>query len=453
MPWILVAGWVVFAALGTGALWFTLTFLFEGERRPAAITGLAGAAALAVVGGVLLVELPGREWIVLALLAALALAAVLVAAVGTRAAGIRVVGEQERVDERDALFHRFYRLEPGTPEFAAYYERYPDKLAFDEKVRALPPLGGPGSRTYDPVTSPYQVACFESIEEISRAIEWEPRPIEGAPVPLAPDEASRRIKGFARYLGAHAVGCAVLDQAHVYSNIGRAPGPWGHPVELDHSHAIALAVPMDHAMVRHAPAAPTITETAFEYLKVGQIALVLARYLNLLGYRARAHVDGNYRVLCVPIAAAAGLGELGRLGLLITPDLGPRVRLAVVTTDLPLAPDEPVTFGVQDFCEFCRKCAEICPSGSIDKGDKRLHRGVEKWRSEQDACYRYWRTAGSDCSLCLKVCPYSHPGGPAHDLVRWLTRRNHLARRLALWADDLAYGRRPRATYPPPDWH
>ena len=224
-------------------------------------------------------------------------------------------------------------------------------------------------------------------------------------------------------------------------------------MRLDHSYAIAVAVPMAHRMVRHAPGAPTTTETAFEYLEVGKIALVLARYINLLGYAARAHVDGNYRVLCVPIAAAAGLGELGRLGLLITPDLGPRVRLAVVTTDLPLAADAPVAFGVQDFCSFCLKCAEVCPSGSIDKGSPREHRGALKWRSEQDACYRYWRTAGSDCNLCVRVCPYAHPRGAAHDLVRWLTRRNHLARRVVLWADDLAYGRRPRARYPRPDWH
>jgi hypothetical protein len=53
----------------------------------------------------------------------------------------------------------------------------------------------------------------------------------------------------------------------------------------------------------------------------------------------------------------------------------------------------------------------------------------------------------------MKVCPYSHPVNPAHDLVRWAIARNPLARRLAVWADDLAYGRKPSAEYPYPDWH
>jgi reductive dehalogenase len=210
---------------------------------------------------------------------------------------------------------------------------------------------------------------------------------------------------------------------------------------------------MSPEMIRHAPDSPTTTETAFKYLEAGKIAMVLARYINLLGHEARAHVDANYRVMCVPIAADAGLGELGRLGLLITPQWGPRVRLSVVTTNLALAQDKAVSFGVQDFCSFCKKCADICPSGSVDRGDKDVFSGVLKWQTKQDTCYRYWRMAGSDCALCVKVCPYSHPANPMHNLIRRVIKKNHLARRLALWGDDLAYGRKPKTVYPYPDWH
>jgi epoxyqueuosine reductase QueG len=53
----------------------------------------------------------------------------------------------------------------------------------------------------------------------------------------------------------------------------------------------------------------------------------------------------------------AGLGEMGRFGYLITKELGPRVRLFAVTTDMPLVADRPVDIGVEDFCSFCKKCA------------------------------------------------------------------------------------------------
>ncbi|MFQ6103859.1 MAG: hypothetical protein ACE5OP_06150 [Candidatus Glassbacteria bacterium] len=57
-----------------------------------------------------------------------------------------------------------------------------------------------------------------------------------------------------------------------------------------------------------------------------------AEYLHIrnLGYPARTHIDGNYRVVCPLVARDAGIGEIGRMGLLMTPRLGPRVRIAVV---------------------------------------------------------------------------------------------------------------------------
>ena len=115
--------------------------------------------------------------------------------------------------------------------------------------------------------------------------------------------------------------------------------------------------------------------------------------------------------------------------------------------------DKPITFGVQDFCRRCRKYADNCPSGSISKNQKQVYQGVEKWQTNQDTCYRFWRTQGTDCAVCVKVCPYSHPATPMHNLVRRAIRRNAIARRLALKGDDLFYGRRPRFTYPLPDWH
>ena len=68
----------------------------------------------------------------------------------------------------------------------------------------------------------------------------------------------------------------------------------------------------------------------------------------------------------------AGMGELGRNGLLITPEFGPRVRISKILTDLPLIPDSPIEFGVTEFCDVCMKCADLCPSRSISLGEDRI---------------------------------------------------------------------------------
>jgi len=141
------------------------------------------------------------------------------------------------------------------------------------------------------------------------------------------------------------------------------------------------------------------------------------------------------------------------MGLLMTPRLGPRVRIAVVTTDLPLAPDPPLSEPTTvDFCLHCRKCAEACPSRAISfNPPEDDERGVRRWRIDSEACFTLWNRLGTDCARCMAVCPYSHPDNRLHALVRWGIRNNRLFRRGALWMDDLVYGRRPPPK-PELDW-
>jgi len=290
---------------------------------------------------------------------------------------------------------------------------------------------------------------FSSISKIATI--WWNLPSAPPPRTITPEEATRRIKGFARHQGAADVRITRLKPHHVYSHAGRRLHNWGEEQTPDHTYAVVVAVEMDHQMVHSAPLNPAVTETAIQYLNAAKITTVLANYITQLGYRARAHVDGNYKVLCTALAHEAGIGELGRLGLIITPSHGPRVRLAVVTTDIPLLEDPPISFGVQHFCRICKKCADNCPSGSIDKEEKKKIRGVIKWQSNMESCFQFWLKSGTDCGLCLAVCPYSKPDTLLHRMVRFFTARSAPARHLALLMDDLFYTRRPRHTHQP-DW-
>jgi reductive dehalogenase len=194
-------------------------------------------------------------------------------------------------------------------------------------------------------------------------------------------------------------------------------------------------------------------ESAYQYLRGGVMAVQMADLIRRLGFRARAHIDGRYRVICPLVARDAGLGEIGRMGLLMTPRLGPRVRIAVVTTDLPLAPDAPSQdLTAVDSCLRCKKCAEVCPSQSIPFGPPQPdENGVLRWKIDSESCFTLWNRLGTDCARCMAVCPYSHADNWMHTFVRWGIRRNVLFRRGALRMDDWVYGRNP----PPkddPEW-
>ena len=118
-------------------------------------------------------------------------------------------------------------------------------------------------------------------------------------------------------------------------------------------------------------------------------------------------MDGDYRVICPLVARMRGLGEIGRMGLLMTPYHGPRVRIAVVTTDLELIPDEHIPdSSMIDFCTICGKCAENCPPKAISSGDRIEIDGALRWRIDSDMCYRYWSAMGTDCGRCMTVCPF-----------------------------------------------
>jgi ferredoxin len=178
----------------------------------------------------------------------------------------------------------------------------------------------------------------------------------------------------------------------------------------------------------------------------------LAATLRELGHPARAHIDGNYRVIAPLVARDAGLGEIGRMSILMTPRLGPRVRLGVVTTDAELNPDPyKPDHAVIDFCSICKKCAVNCPCQAIPHGERQETDGSLRWRMDADACFLYWNTVGTDCARCMAVCPYSHPDNGFHNLVRGGIARSGGFRRVALILDDWFYGRKP-ARHDAPRW-
>jgi reductive dehalogenase len=136
---------------------------------------------------------------------------------------------------------------------------------------------------------------------------------------------------------------------------------------------------------------------------------------------------------------------MSRLGdSVIHPFLGPRFKAAVVTTDMPLKPDKPIDFGLQDFCSKCKKCARECPSGAISDGEKVIQNGYEKWPLDVEKCttMRVGNKRGAGCGTCIKVCPWNKPYTLFHRAVSWLMRKSSLARRFAIIGDDLlGYGR------------
>lgn len=264
-----------------------------------------------------------------------------------------------------------------------------------------------------------------------------------APLPDDPCLMSRHIKETAYFLRADLVGICKLPPYAVYSH----SMPDGEPIELNHTYAIGILIDQDWRTARAFAGNDWISNAMsfMSYSASGFIACILADYIRRLGFPARAHHARNYQVVVPPILLQAGLGEMCRIGnIVLNPFLGPRFKAAVVTTDLPLAPDKPIDFGLQDFCARCKKCARECPSGAISCDDKVMKNGYETWALDVEKCtaMRVGNKQGSGCGTCVKVCPWNKPYTLVHRAIGWAMRHSPVARRLAIWGDDLlGYGK------------
>ena len=208
---------------------------------------------------------------------------------------------------------------------------------------------------------------------------------------------------------------------------------------------------MDYQAIRFSPNAIAGAATGLGYSKMAFVANSVAIYIRSMGYDAAP--CGNDTALSIPLAMAAGLGEPGRMGLLITPQYGPRVRLCKIFTNMPISHDTFQPFGVKRFCDVCMKCAQHCPSRAISydapttQGDcVSNHSGVLKWYTDPEKCYRFWAENRMDCTTCVSVCPFNKPRGILHDSVRTVIRTAPVLNRMIVRTDDLLGYGKPKHT-------
>jgi ferredoxin len=430
-----------------GLAGFSLVSFFEKEHRAARVA-LAGAV---LGGGVFWGAAAAPQpllvvvfWLVAVLLGCLV--ALFFLPIGVIIPGNDI--PRVRFDERQIMFARA-RLQPGTPDYQSYYTMHPDHEVEDNTTREKPGLLSPRSKFAHPFHFASVEGSFYLTDSLREAVNG---PVSEKVQEAETGQMTRYVKDLARFYGAKEVGITPLQPYHVYSHVGRGTGGYGELLRVEHAYAIAFTVEMDYKMVGTSPYPPTTMETGKQYVESARVAVQLAGAIRALGYPARAHIDGNYRVIAPLVARDAGLGEIGRMTLLMTPRQGPRVRLGVVTTDLALVPDiRKPDAAVIDFCTICEKCARVCPSRSIPFGPRQEIDGALRWKLNPDTCFRYWNVIGTDCARCMSVCPFSHPDTFSHNLVRWGIARSGFFRRSALQLDDLFYGRKPRSK-PGPDW-
>jgi len=268
-----------------------------------------------------------------------------------------------------------------------------------------------------------------------------------------PAKMSQDVKKVAKFFGASQVGICELDRRWVYSHSFHFVTREHKELELpeEYKYAIVMVFEMDYELAKTSPTWTAEGTEGKAYSMMAVTATMVAQFIRGLGYKAIP--SGNDTAIDIPLAIDAGLGDLGRNGLLVTPQYGPRVRISKVLTDLPLVPDEPIEFGVTQYCEKCKKCAKYCPSQAILWGERTTEpnnisnaSGELKWPIDAEKCFAFWARNEGSCMNCIRVCPFNKPAGWLHDGVRWLVKHTPWLDSLLLKMDDLfGYGKQAKA--------
>ena len=290
--------------------------------------------------------------------------------------------------------------------------------------------------------------------------EWDFRGIRRElPLPFkSPDHASQLIKKVTHTFGATLVGVTKLNPDWCFQGHLRGVGSGDYDVPKHWEYAIVFATPHEWEQFY---ANPTYGSSYDGYSRERIIGGRLEAFIHELGYPARTHIPaGSYDIMMPPVAIDAGLGEQGRKGLLVTPELGSNARLGCVTTKIPMAVDKPIDFGVQEFCKKCKICAERCPSGAISHADEPdMEFGYKRWRIKCEICAHVWASVASSkfsrgCRICLAVCPYSRKNNWLHTLSKSIDPRDPtgMVSSMLLWMQK-AFFKYPEAKdfMPPPE--
>ena len=213
------------------------------------------------------------------------------------------------------------------------------------------------------------------------------------------EDVTEQIKNKARALGFLEVGITRYDHRYSY----KSRRDW-----VKFEHVICLAYEQDFEPTQTIPSVDAEIVHSSTYRTEGAAALELGNFINSLGYRAQLHSPNDNTSAYLPMFVAAGLGQMGACGYLLTPHAGNRARLMMITTNANVTYDEPIDYGIHAFCQVCQVCVNRCPGRALMR-DKIWWRGIEKNKLYMRRC-RPVMARYLGCGICMKVCPIQKYG-------------------------------------------
>jgi Pyruvate/2-oxoacid:ferredoxin oxidoreductase delta subunit len=203
------------------------------------------------------------------------------------------------------------------------------------------------------------------------------------------------MKVLATKYGASDIGFAVVNPSFIFDD-----------KKIIYPNAIVLVMEMDHEIINTVPSKYAEKEIFRTYYELNVMVNKIKDFLNDRGYNGEAGPALGGEVNYPLLAQKAGLGVIGKHGMLITPNLGPSLRLAAVYTDIENLPitENNEHLWINDFCEKCNLCAKKCPGKAIFKNAIVFEDGSKRCIDYKKCAVPFSRNRG--CTICVKECAF-----------------------------------------------
>ena len=220
----------------------------------------------------------------------------------------------------------------------------------------------------------------------------------------APDKTKTKIseselydlKAYIKSLGINEIGFTKVDSSHIFSNR-----------KIMHQNAIVLIMEMKKDIINTAPSIKANKEIFRTYYQLGYAANKIKEHLNKLGFSAQAGPALGGEAHYPSLAQKAGMGYIGKHGLLITPQHGASLRIGAVYTNIDNLPytDNDDHVWINDFCTSCLRCVKKCPAQAIYNENKIDENGFFECIDYKKCAVPFSNNYG--CTVCVKECTFT----------------------------------------------
>ena len=175
---------------------------------------------------------------------------------------------------------------------------------------------------------------------------------------------------------------------------------------LMYPNAIVLTLEMGKNIIETAPGPEAQQLNDATYAKLGHITYALSDFLRSKGFGTQvAHPYGSL-VSFSPLGQKAGIGWIGKSGLLITPELGPRQKISAIFTsieNLPIKRPDDYSW-IPNYCDICSKCVRACPENAMI--ERKNQNGEKETEFKSELCIG----CSQGCTYCIEDCPFEQEG-------------------------------------------